>query len=300
MSEVRSIPLADILIDVENPRLPSPSGGQREAIRGIASEDEQAPRKLLVLATHIVHNGLSPTEHLWVMPFKGKEQRFVVLEGNRRFAALKGLENPDLFDSAIPPALLKDLRRLSKQYVESPIGDISCVVFKSREEADPWIQLKHDGELGGAGTVTWGSDEKSRYRARMGGIKQPTLEIQTQALNFLQNHGDLTDIERRRVPATSFKRLLETPIFREKVGVELDDGKLVALADEDSVAKALLYTARALISKKIKTKDIYLIDDRTRIANGLPQDVAVTPTRKSGEGILLATGIPIPKPRNRS
>ena len=101
MAEVRQIPLVDILVDVENPRISQPSMGQREAIRGIAAEDEQAPRKLVALARHIVQNGLSPTEHMWVMPFKGKEERFVVLEGNRRFAALKGLENPDLFEGVI-------------------------------------------------------------------------------------------------------------------------------------------------------------------------------------------------------
>lgn len=126
MSETRQIPLVNILVDVENPRLPQPSMGQREAIRGIANEDEQAPKKLLALARHIVQNGLSPAEHLWVMPFQGKEQRFVVLEGNRRFAALKGLENPELFDGVISSSLLEALRRLNKQYVESPIDDVSC------------------------------------------------------------------------------------------------------------------------------------------------------------------------------
>ncbi len=300
MSEVRQISLVNVLVDVENPRIPQPSMGQREAVRGIATEDEQAPRKLLALARHIVQNGLSPAEYLWVMPFKGKEERFVVLEGNRRFAALKGLENPDLFDGVISSNQLEALRRLHKQYIEAPIEDISCVVFSSREEADPWIQLKHDGELSGAGTVTWGSDEKSRYFARLGGVKQPPLEIQTQALNFLENRGDLTADERRKVPATSFQRLLETPVFREKIGVELDDGRLVALADQDSIAKALLYTVRALISKKIRTKDIYLIDDRMKLANELPPDIVVSPTTKSGEGIHLDTGIPTPKTKRRA
>jgi hypothetical protein len=300
MVEVRQIPLVNILIDVENPRIPQPSMGQREAIRGIATEDEQAPRKLVALARHIVQNGLSPTEHMWVMPFQGKEERFVVLEGNRRFAALKGLENPDLFDGVISSSLLAALRRLNKQYIEAPVEDVSCVVFESREEADPWIQLKHDGELSGAGTVTWGSDEKSRYWARMRGVKHVPLDIQTQALNFLENHGDLTAVERRKVPPTSFKRLLETLVFREKMGVELDGGRLAALTDEDSVARALLYTAKALISKKIRTKDIYLIGDRIKVANELPNSIVVASTRKSGEGILLDTGMPTPKAKRQA
>jgi len=44
MSEIRSIPLADILIDVENPRLPQPSVRQREAIRGVRRHHLDASR----------------------------------------------------------------------------------------------------------------------------------------------------------------------------------------------------------------------------------------------------------------
>lgn len=289
MSEIKLIPLVDILIDVENPRLPQPSVGQREAIRGIAVE--QGP-KLLAMARHIVQNGLNPTEHLYAMPLKPGEQRFVVLEGNRRLATLKGLENPDLLDGAIATSQLKEFHRLNKQYQESPIESVSCIVFKSREEADPWIQLKHDGELEGAGIVRWGSDDKARYRARIGKTKQPVLEIQTQVLNFLESRGNLTPAERRRVPATSYKRLLETPRFREKMGIEFEDGRLTALADEDVVAKALLYVANALTSRKVRTKDIYEVADRIRYANNLPADVVVTPTKSSGEGVALATEMP--------
>jgi hypothetical protein len=289
MSEIRPIPLVDILIDVENPRLPQPSVGQREAIRGIAVQ--QGP-KLLAMARHIVQNGLNPAEHLYVMPLKPEEQRFVVLEGNRRLATLKGLENPDLLDGAIATSLLKEFHRLNKQYQQSPIESVSCIVFKSREEADPWIQLKHDGELEGAGIVRWGSDDKARYRARIGKTKQPVLEIQTQVLNFLENRGDLTAAERRRVPATSYKRLLETPRFREKMGIEFEDGRLAALADEDVVANALLYVAKALISRKVRTKDIYDLADRIKYANNLPADVVVIPTKSSGEGVALPTEMP--------
>jgi len=289
MTEIKSVPLVDILIDVENPRLPQPSVGQREAIRGIAGE--QGP-KLLAMAEHIVQNGLNPADHLYVMPLKPGEQRFVVLEGNRRLSTLKGLDNPDLLDGAVTASILKEFHRLNKQYQQSPIENVSCIVFNSREEADPWIQLKHDGELEGAGIVRWGSDDKARYRARIGKTKQPALEIQTQVLNFLEHRGDLTTAERRKVPATSYKRLLETPRFREKMGIEFEDGRIKALADEDIVAKALLYVAKALMSRKIRTKDIYDIADRIKYADSLPLDIVVTQTKNSGGGIVLKTEIP--------
>ncbi len=297
MSEIKSIPLVDLLIDAENPRLTQSSVGQRDAIRGLASEQGA---KLLAMAKHIIQNGVNPSEHMYVMPLKSGDRRFVVLEGNRRLSTLKGLENPDLLDGAIAPSLLKEFHHLNKQYQQSPVETISCIVFKSREEAHPWIELKHDGELEGAGIVRWGSDEKARYRARIAKTRQPTLEIQTQALNFLENRGDLTTAERRTVPSTSYKRLLETPRFREKVGIEFEDGGLRALADEAVIAKALLYVAKSLMSGKVKTKDIYHVADRIKYANSLPSDIIVTPTISSGKGVPLATEMPSAKTKAKT
>jgi hypothetical protein len=130
----------------------------------------------------------------------------------------------------------------------------------------------------------------------MSAVKEPVLEIQTQVLNFLENRGDLTAQERRRVPATSFKRLLETPRVREKMGIEFENGKIKALTDDEgAVAKALHFVARALVTKKVRTKDIYLVDDRNKYADSLPSDIVVTTTRESGNGTELGTALPIVK-----
>ncbi len=282
MADIMSIPLADLLVDAENPRLPQPNVGQREALRTFASH--QGP-KLLALAKHIIHYGLSPGDPPYVMQLKDGEQRFVVLEGNRRLTALRALENPDLLLDAVAQGVLTDLRRLSKEYQEAPIDNVDCVVFNDREEARPWIELKHIGELGGAGIVRWESDDIARFRARSG---EP--EVQTQALDFLERRGDLASAERRKVPTTSYKRLLETPRLREKIGLELQDGRLKMLAAEATVAKALLWIATDLASGKTRTKDIYTVEHRARYADNLPADIVVVPTRNSGDGLDLSTG----------
>ncbi len=179
---------------------------------------------------------MNPGDHLYVMPLKEGSRRYVVLEGNRRVTALRALENPDLLAGSVEPNMLKALRGYSRQYqLEGPVETVSCLVFGSRDEAQPWIELKHDGELEGAGIVRWGSDDKARYRARMSEAHHPVLEIQTQVLNFLENRGDLTATERRGVPATSFKRLLQTPSVREKMGIEFYKGKVRALTEDEGL-----------------------------------------------------------------
>ncbi len=294
MPETTFIKIADLLIDTDNPRLQESSEGQREALRALARKQG---RKLLALASHILEHGLNPGDHLYVMPLKPTDRRFVVLEGNRRLAALKALENPDLLADAVTPSVLKGFRGFSKAYqLAGPLDTVSCVVFTSRDEVQPWIVLRHDGELGGAGIVRWGSDDKARFRARMSQRKQRSTEIQTQVLDFLQGHGHLTAKERGEVPATSLKRLLQTPRLREKVGIEFRAGKLRALADDEAaIASALLFVANDLRSGNTKTRDIYHARDREKYANNLPASIVVTATKAAGQGVELEARPPATK-----
>jgi len=206
------------------------------------------------------------------------------LEGNRRLTALMSLENPESIAGAIDPSVLTEMRKLNKQYQESPVEKVNCLVMKDRESAAHWIELRHTGENEGAGIVRWGSDETTRFRARGG-----NLPVHSQALNLLEEHGDLTPEQRREVPAASYKRLLEAPPVREKCGFEVKDGKMRLLADEKKVRKALLHIANELAKGTTKTKDIYTKEDRERYAANLPASIVVKPTRKPGEGEEIST-----------
>ncbi|MGD1061747.1 MAG: hypothetical protein ABR860_00680 [Terracidiphilus sp.] len=277
MPDTVPVPLADLLIDAENPRLPQPNVGQREALRAIATHQN---KKLQALARDIVQHGLNPSDLPIVMPLKDDLKRYVVVEGNRRLTALRALENPEFLVDAVSPGVLKEIRRLSKQYQDSPIDSVMCASVRDRDEARHWIELRHTGENAGAGIVPWGSDDAARYRARTVG-----LEIQSQALNLLERRGDLTPEGRRKIPATSLKRLLETPAVRAKLGYEVVEGQLYLLADEDRVAKGLLYIVEKLVSGDVKVRDIYTASQRVKFATDLPRHVTVVPTAKPGEGV---------------
>lgn len=277
MGETISIRPADLLINGENPRLPDPNLGQREAQRELAHDQG---RKLLVLAKDIVEHGLSPADLPIVIPARDDLKRYIVLEGNRRLGALKALENPEWLVGTVDDVVLREMRELSRQYQETPVESVTCFMVKDRGDADHWIMLRHTGQNEGAGVVPWGSDETARFQAR---TRKP--EIHSQALNFLEHLGALTPKVRRKVPATSYKRLLGTPEVRAKVGIELEDGEMKVLGDTKRVARALLYIANDLIRGTTKTKDIYARDQRVEYANNLPPDIVVTPTRKNGNGI---------------
>lgn len=288
MPDTLQIPVSDLLIDVENPRLPQPNIGQRDAQRELA-QDQQG--KLIRLAQHIVQNGPNLSELPIVMPFD--DRRYVVLEGNRRLAALRGLENPDSLVGALTPPLVAVLRRLSVEYQQNPVESLNCLVVRDREEARPWIELRHTGENEGAGIVRWNAGEAGRFRART-----RVLEPHLQALEFLENRGDLTPEERRDVPTASLRRLLSSRAVREKLGVDIKDKQLILLGNDNKVAKALLYVVNSLASGETKTGDIYTKDDRENYANALPADIVVKPSAKGGSAVPAKPQVP-PRPTPR-
>jgi hypothetical protein len=285
MAEPLAIPISNFLIDVENPRLSKPNVGQREALRELA-QDQQG--KLIKLAEHIVKYGPNLSELPIVMPFD--ERRYVVLEGNRRLAAYRGLENPDSLVGALTPHLVTALRKLSAVYQQNPVESLNCLLVKDREEAQPWIELRHTPGNEGAGVVKWNAGEAGRFRART-----HELPPHLQALEFLESRGDLTPEERRKVPTASLYRLLGTASVREKLGVDIINKQLVFLGDEQKVAKALLYVVKQLINREKKTVDIYKKTDRDKYANELPANIVVKPSANAGRPIPNAPSNTPPK-----
>lgn len=279
MPDTLQIPVSDLLIDVENPRLPQPNVGQREAQREFARLQQD---KLLVLALDIVKHGLNLADLPIVRPFD--ERRYVVLEGNRRLVAIKALENPDSMVGAFTPVVLNAMRKLSIEYQQDPIESINCLVVREKLDAEHWIDLRHSGQMKGAGIIPWGADEAARFRSRKS-IVPPHI----QALDFLEDKGYLTPEKRREIPAASLERLMSSPAVREKVGVNVKKKQLEILGNEKQVAKALMYVVNDLASGSKKTRHIYTKDDREKYANELPASIVVTPTAKGGQGVPVGT-----------
>ena len=126
-------------------------------------------------------------------------------------------------------------------------------------------------------------------------------EPHNQALNFLELRGDLSPERRRKVRATTFKRLLGTPYVRERLGIDLVDGTLRARGDKEAVAKALLHVARDIADGSIKVHDVYNVDQREKYADELPESVVVSLTRELGAGVPLGEdgGTSVSKQGNR-
>lgn len=214
------INVTDLMLDVRNPRHERVKT-QREAIRSLLEEQND---KLVKLAKDIVEHGMSPIDNLLVMP--GRQSMFVVLEGNRRLAALKLLANPGL---AAGHATERRFRELAAQASELP-EEVQCAVVGSREEAHHWQVVKHRGELDGAGTVRWGSEQQQRFAGRRGTHADRALAVLDAAERSYANNDELMKnlATVRSGKITTFGRLMSDPYVRDVLGLEFVDGELLS------------------------------------------------------------------------
>src|SRR5450759_3298035 len=87
--------LDELELDLNNPRFDG-LNNQRDALEKIVLSQGS---KLVNLAEDIVTEGMSPAHRMLVMRAPGKgESSYIVMDGNRRLAALRVLANPAVLD----------------------------------------------------------------------------------------------------------------------------------------------------------------------------------------------------------
>lgn len=155
--------IAELRLDQQNYRT-GPQSTQRDAIRAII-QDQQI--KLVNHARHILEHGLNQGEPPWVVRDDDGSGMYVVVEGNRRVAALKLMENPELADGTI---VEKQFRDLAVEFKKKPIRELEACVYPSREAARPWVAIRHSSPASGVGLQPWNTSAKGRANEAEGGV----------------------------------------------------------------------------------------------------------------------------------
>jgi hypothetical protein len=246
---LKPIFVEDLVLDEENPRL-AEEGQSQPDILAAWSRD----RKNYRLAADVAKRGLSPLELVAVIPHPDLPNRFIVVDGNRRLTALKLLSQPSLAPDE-PNA--KRFRQLAQQH--SIQEEVSCMVFPSREEADPWIDLRHSGEAEGVGTVSWDTLQKYRFNVRRD--KPDPNADSVRFLDFALDKGWITPEQQRAVPVTTLRRVLGDTGARTLLGVRLTaDGPEILRAEAE--AKRLVRTLLGALSEKGAVRKLDKSTDR--------------------------------------
>ncbi len=142
--------VASLHLDAKNPRLGRETSARapREIIQYLFEHD-----KALEVAQSIAARGYFPNEPL--LAIKENDQ-LVVVEGNRRLAALKALREPGLLEGAMH----RQLERLFRQ-IENPndIASVPVTLAPSRRATDRQIAARHVGTP----VLAWQAENRASF-----------------------------------------------------------------------------------------------------------------------------------------
>jgi hypothetical protein len=274
----KRISVADLLLDLENPRI-SRAATNEDALQKII-EDQDV--KLVMLATSIIEEGgLNPMDRLLVIAGPAPD-KFTVVEGNRRLAALTLLRTPEIMQKIeIRPNLQRRLAALAKEFDGLTTDKLDVWLLPDRASASPWLRQRHTGENQGAGIVDWNGVASARFRGT-----DPAL----QALDLVLKHGGLTDEERAdintRFPITTLDRLLRTPAVRALIGIDVSGEKLLTELPATEVIKPLTRMVRDLSNGTVNVTGLKRKEQQIAYTKGLGGDLPDL-AKRSGTPIVV-------------
>lgn len=267
MAKNVKLKLANLFLDLGNPRYEE-QANQAEALNTIATAQGD---KLLALLRDIIEHGLNPSEMLIVAPMDPERGRgnnsYVVLEGNRRVAAMKLLRNPNILcDEKLKAKYVK----LHDKHKDRVPKQIECVVLKP-EVASLWIERKHEGELGGVGVVQWDSVQKTRFNNKNSGKDSKVLQIIDFMKSVAGNDEEFSE-QIDKIGPTNFERLFSTPEVRYKLGLDVKKGMFVAYHEPEEIIRGLRSVVRHMAKDSFTVDDIYYKEDRLKFIAKVGKD----------------------------
>jgi hypothetical protein len=253
-----------LILDSKNTRIPADrrSDDQRHLLHQLVEHED-----IRGLASSIVKLGLFPNERLVVV---ASGRRYVVLEGNRRLAAIKLLLSPELAPDA---ASVRFFRKLSDKTDVGALGKLEAAIVQSRIAAAPIIAALHTREA----KKRWSPLQQARfYRELVDEGQTPAEVAEDLGISLGQVSGylraeklyrvgltlDYTDdvrraIEDSRFHLTTLERFLESKIGRDFLGIDLDDAEgFTGVVHPDRFKAVLAHVTEEVATKPGLTRKI--------------------------------------------
>jgi hypothetical protein len=248
---------------------------QEECFVALFTEDKRD--QMLALATDIASEGLDPSDLPILQPIDGY---FRVVEGNRRFACIKAMENPSLIPDidGLTPAAMSSYRKSFEglgQATELPTA-VLCTVSTDQDAINHWIGLRHlpVGSHKGAGRMLWDTEGRVRMEQALagpGGGRSAATNTQTAdalavfdglTLHFPEDD-ELHDlIERaKKNKLTTIGRLLVNPENHVLLGIRIEDDGVRFLVGRDALRTVWHRVLNDAVSDTLTARRINKADD---------------------------------------
>ncbi|GAA3920782.1 hypothetical protein [Microbacterium invictum] len=242
-------------LDEENPRHERKSQ-QQDVIDYLAANEDVLP----LLEDIADLRSLSPFDRFGAVR---SGEILIALEGNRRLCSLILLNDPEL----APAKYRARVRAAAAGWNPGDI-EIDVAVFESREEADPWLERRHQGALAGKGLRQWSPAAKDRHF----GVSANAL-----ALRLLDDGVSLnliTPEQRRKRVVTTVRRFSDRVPFRKRylqISTAADDPNYITDLDGELYKERLrvflwgLFADEPTVHSRMSARDIQQwVDDQLK------------------------------------
>ncbi|HZH44703.1 MAG TPA: hypothetical protein VEY50_11540 [Lysobacter sp.] len=286
--EKLSVPVAQLEFDLENPRIDTASN-QTEALRKLLESESvgrEVGRKIYNLARSICRLGFDESERLLVMRHSDAPDRFIVLDGNRRLAALKLLSVPAFLardDIGLSLSVRNRFTELRRRHASLVLPDVvDVLVSPDRARASPIIALKHSGELDGSGRSAWQTLQQRRFENA--GSYQLLVALRARGLLDVATCGQM---DNGSYPITTFERAAATTEFAERFGGQITSSDYVAGPTPEVALAAWARIANDTASGAITSRS--QISDSDGVKQYLRRIASDVPTNDSRDAVGLST-----------
>ncbi len=226
----KRLSVANLHLDMKNPRLgrETLSRAPREIIQHLFEHD-----KALEVANSIASRGFFPNEPLLAIR---ENDRLVVVEGNRRLAALKALREPGLLEGSLGRQVEKLSRRITDPQA---IATVPVTIAASRRATDRQIAGRHIGTP----VLAWEAENRASFileKLEEGygndelrdelGFTLPDIQKarQTRAIADMARSLDLPEEVKAKLDSprakifTTLERVIDSSVGRDYLKVEPD------------------------------------------------------------------------------
>lgn len=169
---------------------------------------------------------LPQLEKLVIYELNGKN---IVLEGNRRLAVYKLLDNPELIDNV---KIKNKLNGLKSRIKITNNFKLECLITKDKDQGLRYIDRKH---LRRNNEVSWGDNERAHHNARRGNANQKELlkVAITKRIKDLDFPEELKEQVLGHGFVTTFWRLIEQNLAWSTFGFSLDNNGELQITDKE-------------------------------------------------------------------
>jgi hypothetical protein len=278
--------LEQLLLDNKNPRLPDGYQNTTQTqLLTLLAEDYALPD----IGRSIAENGYFSEEPLVTVKHPNLD-KWIVVEGNRRLAALLLLVSPKK-----APKELQDTWTEIANEAKKTVSEVPTLVYSERQEITPYLGFRHI-----TGVLEWRPYQKGRYVAqlveegklnfteiaRLIGSKAKTVREHYVSFTLVRQAKNSFNLDTERVEESFgiLRRALSDPNIRNYIGLELDRKEHeLSKPLKKSDASRLDETFRWMFGTKRKAAAIRESRDLSKLGAVLANDKALAALQTSGD-----------------